>query len=232
MEDQIEQDKISIIEYEGNDPVLLLEKELRKLSDIRAAREVAGYDGEIAEVHVVASPKKPTKNLVRDIQSVAIATFGYDIDRRRISVVQIDDADVNEFIFDKDFRPRILTITTESTGLRSTVKVALEHNDQQALGFSEGSIASASRHRLVGQATLDALRQLEPMAETLDVDSALVVRVGGVDVAVVTVIFVLPPEEQIISGSSIVRQNNEADAIARAILDATNRRMMMLVNKS
>ena len=199
MEDQIEQDKISIIEYEGNDPVLLLEKELRKLSDIRAARVVAGYDGEIAEVHVVASPKKPTKNLVRDIQSVAIATFGYDIDRRRISVVQIDDADVNEFIFDKDFRPRILTITTESTGLRSTVKVALEHNDQQALGFSEGSIASASRHRLVGKATLDALRQLEPMAETLDVDSALVVRVGGVDVAVVTVIFVLPPEEQIIS---------------------------------
>jgi hypothetical protein len=50
----------------------------------------------------------------------------------------------NEFIFDRDFRPRILTITSESTGLRSTVKVALEHNDQQALGFSEGSIASAS----------------------------------------------------------------------------------------
>lgn len=61
MEDQIEQDKISIIEYEGNDPVLLLEKELRKLSDIRAARVVAGYDGEIAEVHVVASPKNPQK---------------------------------------------------------------------------------------------------------------------------------------------------------------------------
>ncbi len=231
MEDQISKESISIIEYEGNDPVLLLEKELRKLSEIRAARVVAGYDGEIAEVHVVASPKKPTKNIVRDIQSVAIATFGYDIDRRRISVVQIDEADTNDFIFDREFRPRILTITSESTGLRSTVKVALEHGEQQALGFAEGSIASASRHRLVAQATLDALRQLEPMAETLDVDSALVVRVGGVDVAVVTVIFVLPPEEQIISGSSIVRQNNEADAIARAILDATNRRMMMLVNK-
>ena len=180
MEDQVSEDTISIIEYEGNDPVILLEKELRKLPDIRAARVVAGYDGEISE----------------------------------------------------EFRPRILTITSESTGLRSTVKVSLEHREQQALGFSEGSIASASRHRLVAQATLDALRQLEPMAQTLDVDSALVVRVGGVDVAVVTIIFVLPPEEQIISGSSIVRQNNEADAIARAVLDATNRRMMMLVNKN
>ena len=232
MEDQVSEDTISIIEYEGNDPVILLEKELRKLPDIRAARVVAGYDGEISEVHIVASPKKPTKSLVRDIQSVAIATFGYDIDRRRVSIVQIDDADTQEFIFDKEFRPRILTITSESTGLRSTVKVSLEHREQQALGFSEGSIASASRHRLVAQATLDALRQLEPMAQTLDVDSALVVRVGGVYVAVVTIIFVLPPEEQIISGSSIVRQNNEADAIARAVLDATNRRMMMLVNKS
>ena len=219
MEDQVSEDTISIIEYEGNDPVILLEKELRKLPDIRAARVVAGYDGEISEVHIVASPKKPTKSLVRDIQSVAIATFGYDIDRRRVSIVQIDDADTQEFIFDKEFRPRILTITSESTGLRSTVKVSLEHREQQALGFSEGSIASASRHRLVAQATLD-------------VDSALVVRVGGVDVAVVTIIFVLPPEEQIISGSSIVRQNNEADAIARAVLDATNRRMMMLVNKN
>jgi hypothetical protein len=100
------------------------------------------------------------------------------------------------------------------------------------LGFLKVQLPQLLRHRLVAQATLDALRQLEPMAETLDVDSALVVRVGGVDVAVVTVIFVLPPEEQIISGSSIVRQNNEADAIARAILDATNRRMMMLVNKT
>lgn len=231
MDEQISHETISIIEYEGNDPIILLEKELRKLPEVRAARVVAGYDGEVAEVHVVASPKKPTKNIVRDIQSVALATFGYDIDRRRVSVVQIDEADTDDFIFDKEFRPRILTITSESTGLRSTVKVALEHGEQQALGFAEGSVASASRHRLVGQATLDALRQLEPMAETLDVDSALVTRVGGVDVAVVTVIFVLPPEEQIISGSSIVRQNNEADAIARAILDATNRRMMMLVNK-
>lgn len=225
-----EQEKVvSVVEYEGNDPLILLEKELKRLPDIQAARIVAGYDGEPSEVHIVASPHKAPKQLVRDIQSVAIASFGYDIDRRRISIVQID-APETDFLFDRDFRPRIMSITSESTGLRSTVKVSLEHNDTQALGFAEGSVASAARHRLIAQATLDALRQLEPLAESLDVDAAQVVRVGAVDIAVVSIIFVLPPEEQIVSGSAIIRQGNEADAIARAVLDSTNRRLMMMVN--
>ncbi len=221
---------ISVIEYDGNDPIILLEKELRRLPDIQAARVVAGYDGEPSEVHIVASPNKAPKQLVRDIQSVAIASFGFDIDRRRISIVQIDAPEV-DFILDRDFRPLILGITSETTGLRSTVKVSLQYEDTQALGFAEGSVASAARHRLIAQATLDALRQLEPLAESLDVDAAQVVRIGGADVAVTTVIFVLPPDEQIVSGSAIVRQNNEADAIARAVLDATNRRLNILVNK-
>lgn len=222
---------VSVVEYEGNDPIILLEKELRRLPDIQAVRIVAGYDGEPSEVHVVAAPNKAPKQLVRDIQSVAIASFGYDIDRRRISIVQID-APETEFLFEREFRPRILSITSEATGLRSTVKVSLEHNDTQALGFAEGSVASAARYRLIAQATLDALRQLEPLAESLDVDSAHIVRIGGSDVAVTTVIFVIPPDEQIVSGSAIVRQNNEADAIARAVLDSTNRRLMMMVNKT
>jgi hypothetical protein len=227
-----EQDNIvSVVEYEGNDPIILLEKELRRLPDIQAARVVAGYDGEPSEVHIVASPNKAPKQLVRDIQSVAIASFGYDIDRRRISIVQIDAPEA-DFLFDREFRPRIMSITSESTGLRSTVKVSLEHNDTQALGFAEGSVASAARHRLIAQATLDALRQLEPLAESLDVDAAHVTRIGGADVAVVTIIFVIPPDEQIVSGSAIVRQGNEADAIARAVLDSTNRRLMMMVNQS
>jgi hypothetical protein len=42
---------------------------------------------------------------------------------------------------------------------------------------------------------------------------------------VVTVVFVVPPSEQLVSGSAIVRPQQEADAVARAVLDATNRRI-------
>jgi hypothetical protein len=51
------------------------------------------------------------------------------------------------------------------------------------------------------------------------------VRVGAHDLAVVTVVFVVPPAEQIVSGSALVRPQQEADAVARAVLDATNRRL-------
>ena len=44
-----------------------------------------------------------------------------------------------------------------------------------------------ARHRLVATATIDALRQLDPAAECIDVDHAQIVRVGQLDVAVVTV---------------------------------------------
>jgi hypothetical protein len=51
------------------------------------------------------------------------------------------------------------------------------------------------------------------------------VRVDAHDIAVVTVVFVTPPSEQLVSGSAIVRPLQENDAVARAVLDATNRRM-------
>ena len=96
------------------------------------------------------------------------------------------------------------------------------------MGFAEGSIASSARGRLVAVATVDALRQLEGAAECVDVDSAQIVRVGAHDVAIVTIVFVLPPSEQMVSGSAIVRQHAEAEAIVRAVLDATNRRLPSL----
>ena len=93
------------------------------------------------------------------------------------------------------------------------------------MGFSEGSIATTARHRLVAIATVDALRQLEPAAECIDIDSAQILRLDSHDIAVVTVVIVTPPSEQLVSGSAIVRPQQEADAVARAVLDATNRRI-------
>ena len=69
------------------------------------------------------------------------------------------------------------------------------------------------------------MRQLDPAAECIDIDHAQIVRVGQLDVAVVTVVFVMPPNEQVVAGSAIVRPQQEADAVARAVLDATNRRL-------
>jgi len=65
-----------------------LEETLARLPSVNAVR-VAGGGGEIREVHVLAAPDKAPKQVVRDVQTLALARFGITIDRRVISVVQI-----------------------------------------------------------------------------------------------------------------------------------------------
>jgi hypothetical protein len=197
---------------------------------------VTDESGRPTEVHILADTAKHAKQVVRDVQSVALASFGIELDRRIVSVVQLGSptngnghTEAAEDVIDLGFRPVLVNTTAEVSGLRSLVRVTLARGDNEAVGFAEGSIASTARHRLVATATVDALRQLETAAECIDVDSAQIVRVGAHDVAIVTVVFVLPPSEQLVAGSAIVRQHAEADTVVRAVLDATNRRLPALV---
>jgi hypothetical protein len=202
-----------------------VEREICRLPDVSIARLVAEPTGRVSEVHVVAHPGKHPKQIARDVQSIALASFGLELDRRVISVVQLGGEAFDPDSVLSGFRASVVAITAESSGLRSLVRVTLARDDEEAVGFAEGSVATTARHRLVATATVDALRQLEPAAECIDVDHAQILRVGAHDIAVVTVVFVLPPSEQLMSGSAIVRPQQEADAVARAVLDATNRRL-------
>lgn len=220
------------ISPDATDEVLELERELCRLPDVSAARIVTDGIGRPVEVHILASGPKHPKQVVRDVQSVALASFGIELDRRIVSVVRLHDeheapagegpAEASVPIGD---RLVLVQVASEVTGLRSLVRVTLARGTEHTVGFAEGSIASTARHRLVAAATVDALRQLHAAAECIDVDSAQTVRVGAHDVAIVTVVFVVPPSEQMVSGSAIVRDHQEADAVVRAVLDATNRRL-------
>lgn len=201
-----------------------VEREICRLPDVSIARIVSESSGRVTEVHVVAQPGKRPKQIVRDVQSIALASFGLELDRRIVSVVQLGSHGDGEPVVVGN-RPLIVAITAEASGLRSLVRVTLSRDEDEAVGFAEGSIAMTARHRLVATATVDALRQLDPAAECIDVDHAQIVRVGQLDVAVVTIVFVMPPNEQVVAGSAIVRPQQEADAVARAVLDATNRRL-------
>jgi hypothetical protein len=209
-----------------------IETELCRLPDLSAARIVADSAGRAVEVHVLALPGKQPKQIVRDVQSVAMASFGLDLDRRIISVVQLGGDDIADELEDEDgkaierFRPRIVATNIETSGLRAHVRVTLGYDGEERAGLAEGTIAAASRPRLVAAATLDAIQHFVPAAECLDLDSAQIVRVGPHDVAIVALVLVTPPNEQIVSGSAIVRHNQDpSDAVVRAVLDATNRRL-------
>src|SRR2546423_15501903 len=67
-----------------------VEKELCRLPEVNAARIVEDEIGRPVEVHILASRDKHAKQIVRDVQSVAMATFGLELDRRLASVGQLE----------------------------------------------------------------------------------------------------------------------------------------------
>lgn len=214
----------------GFDPTEV-EAELCRLPEVTAVRIVSDEVGRPVEVHVLAGGGKSAKQVVRDVQSVALASFGLDLDRRIVSVVQLsangDGRPAPTHMIEATPRPRIVTIQTQSSGLRISAQVTLGAGDDERIGFAEGSAAASARPRVLAEATLDALRQLEPAAERLDIDTALTTRVGAQDVALVVLVSVDPPHEHHLSGSAIVTQYPD-DAVVRAVLDATNRRLPSL----
>jgi hypothetical protein len=159
------------------------------------------------------------------VRAVAQTVFGLELDHRIVSVAQLDAAEQpTESPARPTPRARVGSVNFEADGVRAHVRVSLTTSDVEHTGYAEGTIAAIARPQLVATATLDAIRQGNPAAENVHVVTADVARVGSTRVAVVTVVYVEPPVELLVSGSAVVRQDRD-DAVARAVLDATNRRL-------
>jgi hypothetical protein len=225
-----------------------VERELCRIPEVRAARIVADTGGTPVEVHVLASPGKQAKQLVRDVQSVALAASGLDIDHRIVSVVQLDDGngsapeqqqvaldavpnrDREAPVADETGGERVVFESASAVrrGLSCTAEVVLRRGAQVVTGSAEGSPAAAATQRLVAEAALAGLRALEPEATRADVETATVIQVGERQVALTTIVLVVPPNEEVVCGSAPVRSGDVHEALARAVLAALNRRLPAL----
>ncbi len=200
-----------------------LEASLSKLAGIQAARVVADADGRPTEIHVLSNRDKSPKQVVRDVQSLAMAQFDLEVDHRVVSVVQFDQADPVPPVAVTKARVLIATINSQTTGLEATATVTVAAGGSLYEGSSTAPATASSRPRLIARATLNAVAKLLPLG-ACEIEQAQVVSVGGRPVAVAVVLVVTAESEQVVTGSALVR-NDEADAVARAVLDALNRRL-------
>ena len=242
-----------------------VEQELCRIPEVRAARIVADDAGHLVEVHILATTGKAAKQLVRDVQSVAITSSGVDIDHRIVSIVQLDDVDgpapaaaaaavkaatqtpaasaaakpaksangvtngsKGVTTVATDERVVVESVLVAKEGLRATATVTLRRGEDRAVGTADGTVASTARWRIVAEASLNALRLLEDGAASVAVEMAGVQRIGERELGIVTLIMVIPPHEELLAGVAPVRGGAEEDAVARAVLDATNRRLARL----
>ncbi len=189
-----------------------IEQALLTISGVRGVRIFLSNDG-IGEIHVAASPRRSPKKIVRDIESLLIVRYAYRIDYRRISLVQSADNVAVERI--------ALGRVEQIQQMDGTfVEVELINGEQryQAHYPLEQDVAQAAT-----KATIAALNTLFAPHAPFELGGVQRAEFGERQVITVYVICQDVNVEHLL-GTAFVR-TSVAEAAARAVLAATNRRL-------
>jgi len=195
---------------------IALQEKISRIDGVEAARVVA-ENGKIDEIHVLARRHKPPKQVVRDVQSLAQALFGINIDRRVVSVVQLADSVINA-----GSRPALVDVADSTESNRSEVTVTLKWKDRLLVGQATGAAAASTKWRLVAEATLEAVRQALHHGIGLGINSMDLPTLGSRPIAVAQVVMVTESAERQLIGAAYV-EGDESKAVVRSVLDALNR---------
>lgn len=207
-----------------------LESDLQKIPGVKSAR-VIGM-GSPSEIHIVSTPERPPKQVVRDVQSLASAGFGITIDHRIVSVVQLDDAaetpagDAASPAPSDGARPVLDKVVFASKGVGGWVKVGLTWPDGDATeGAASIGLTRESRARGAAAAAVRALEPvLTPMGSALDVDHVVLQQLGSDLSVTVHALYHDKGAAVPLVGSALIH-DDVATAAARAVLQAVNRKL-------
>lgn len=200
-----------------------VENAIRNLAGVLAARLVPGYERPVDELHVVATPERNPKQLVRDIQSLLFARSGISIDHRVISIVQFEAPPEG---FGPGDRVEITHVSAAQQGLELQAGVRVTDGDSTYEGTATGPASAAGRRRAIARSALDAVRPLLMPTESVEIEGVTVTQVLGHEVTTAIVHFFGSRGARSVSGTSIV-QGDENLTIARSVLDAVNRQITL-----
>lgn len=190
-----------------------IEAALLSIPGVRGARVVIDIDGGIGEIHATVSPRRSPKKVVRDIETLLLVKYAYRIDYRRISLVQVSD----QTVVDRITLGRVEQIQRPDG---TFIEVELQNGEQTYCGAHalEGDI-----QEIAAKAAIAALNKLFEPQSPMALGGVQLNNMGSRQVVTVYVMCRLVNEEHVL-GTTFVR-GSVADAAARAVLAATNRRL-------
>ena len=197
---------------------------IQKLAGVINANIISDESG-MKEIHVLTDQSRHPKQISRDVQSVYAAKYGSVIDRKMISIAQI------EVDLPTRSMTRILVdevkyqIGSES---QAKVNVTLRHDNEIFKGIATGVHTKRNSKRLVIDATLKGLNELFGSTQDIVLEDFETVKLAGIEVYNVALCAINGVSEEIHVGSAIVR-GDDKEALVRATLDALNRRITKLV---
>ena len=200
---------------------------LTQLRNVVSAKVVVDRDNSIKEIHALMNGARNPKQVVRDIESSLQAKFGIAVDHKAISIAQYGPgAAAIE-------RLKGLDVALSQEGRRARAAVRLARHGHEFVGSADGQRSTYNTLRLVASATISAVEEACNLEDRFALqDVAANVVIGGQRIAVVLVSMVTETGEQLLTGSSIVQQNDVSRSVALATLDAVNRRVQWLPSET
>jgi hypothetical protein len=206
-----------------------LEQELSKISGVRSVRVVGG--ARPSEIHVVAGRSRSPKQIVRDVQSLAVAGFGVSIDHRIVSVVQLDDeaavlATPRPVAAPVPGRPIVESVLLNLEGSSKSVHVTLVWpDDARTHGTALAGTSRELQARAAMQSTVDALAPaLDAGGTRVEIEHVFLQAMGADEAVVVKATVYEGNEPTAVTGAVLV-ENDVVNAAVRALLHAVNRKL-------
>jgi len=204
--------------------VAKIEELVGQVRGVMAVRVVQDEQGQIDELHIVGSPSRSAKQMVRDVESLLYVRGGVRLDHRKISLVQIAESVIQP----APVRVRLLDIS-RTTGDQPTITVVLGMDDQHVQGVGRSRPDHQEQPQdLAGYATIHALDQLIGARGQFRLENVERQPFGQLEVYLTHLTLTTDDGIETLLGISVVRDDDPA-AVVRAILDAVNRRLQRLL---
>ncbi|WP_346930632.1 hypothetical protein [Clostridium sp.] len=181
--------------------------------------KVVYNDEEVEEVHIIANTIRSPKQIVRDIESALLAIFDYRIDRKLISIAQIDTGETKSI---KRIRYEGISLEVKDNNVRCEVRLTMDDDVYMSTETAIGT--SINRRRVVAKATVSAVEEMIGQVSAFDVEDIVINSIRDISYVTVIVNMINDVAEEVLIGTAIVR-NDINEAIAKATLDAINRRI-------
>jgi hypothetical protein len=207
-----------------------VEDDLLRVPGIMSASVVG--DEVPKEIHVVATPDRSPKQIVRDVQSLTSARFGLSIDHRIVSVVQLGENQLRPADSDaaEEQRPLIDQVVFASKGNTGWVKVTLQWpNGELTEGAEAAGVTRESRARGAAMAVRRALDSwLTKNNAALDVEDVLMQQLGTSDSVTIRLVIHEEGGSTALVGSALI-YDDIATAAVHAALHALNRKFRLVL---
>ncbi|ABR30153.1 hypothetical protein SU69_01480 [Thermosipho melanesiensis] len=192
-----------------------IESILSKIPGVQAARVVMEED-QIVEIHIVSDDEKSPKQLVRDIETVLYASLGLKIDRKVISIAQVDLGIESS----KVVPYKLTNFEVEEDKRNIKVKVEITHGQEMYVGEFSGPKTTKNIPLVIGNAVLRALESVHDFA--ISMDDAVELKIAGKEFVVSHISKMYNQKEESIIGAAELKKN-KYEAIAESVLDAFRR---------